>query len=174
MDFFKHWEGLQISNLRPQAKSKTAESELFDVYPDYLQLLLDTFNSVPRVYQDYICTKDFLEVCRTDPQIQALGEELCRIDSLETGLKLENIGMVLKRMYLETDEYACWNELRQYFSRRGRPIDWNLTEINLRKEIRQKKISEAEAKLSTTQSRLKKKYDTQKSYGLDVRAETLK
>lgn len=77
-------------------------------------------------------------------------------------------------MHVETDEYACWNDLKQYFSRRGRPVDWDLNQINLRKELRQKKMAEAEAKLSATQSRLKKKFDTQKSFGLKVHKETLK
>lgn len=88
MDFFRRWEGLQLSILDRQSKPRTAESEVFDIYPDYLQLLLDMFNTIPRIYQDYICTKDFLELCRMDPQIQSIEEELCRIDSIETGLKL--------------------------------------------------------------------------------------
>jgi len=51
-------------------------------------LLKDIFDTIPRIYQDFVISKDFVSLALKDPQILALGEELCRIQSVETGLKV--------------------------------------------------------------------------------------
>jgi hypothetical protein len=99
LDYFNRWDSINLSNITNTSKTETNEVGIYDIEPEYLQLLQDTFNSIPRIYQDYICVVDFLEVCRKDPQIISIGDELCRINSVETGLGLENISLTLKRMF---------------------------------------------------------------------------
>jgi hypothetical protein len=53
-------------------------------------------------------TSDFIAFALRDPQILAFGDEMCRIQSNETGLPVESIKSVLQRMTKECDEYATW------------------------------------------------------------------
>jgi hypothetical protein len=43
-------------------------------------------------------------------------------------------------MTKECDEYATWDLLKTYFSRRGRPLDWDFDLIQKKKELRQSKL----------------------------------
>ena len=43
-------------------------------------------------------------------------------------------------MTKECDQYATWDILKTYFTRRGRPLDWDFELIQKKKEIRQKQI----------------------------------
>jgi hypothetical protein len=60
--------------------------------------LKDIFNAIPRIYQDYIVSADFVQSALRDPQILALSDELCRIESVETKLPLESLQTTLHRM----------------------------------------------------------------------------
>ena len=42
-------------------------------------MLKDIFNSLPRIYQDYIISVDFVQAALRDPQILALSDELSRL-----------------------------------------------------------------------------------------------
>lgn len=66
-------------------------------------LLKDIFNTIPRIYQDYIVSADFIQTCIKDPQILALSDELCRIESVETKLPVESLLTTLHRMQKECD-----------------------------------------------------------------------
>jgi hypothetical protein len=66
-------------------------------------LIRDIFDGIPRVYQNYIVLMDFVEACKRDPQFKSIAENVCRIQSVETGLPVENIRSVLNRLALETD-----------------------------------------------------------------------
>lgn len=71
---------------------------MFDIPEEYLLLLKDIFNCIPRIYQDYIVSTDFVQTAMRDPQILALSDELCRIESVETGLPIESLQTTLHRM----------------------------------------------------------------------------
>ena len=98
----------------------------------------DIFNGLPRVYQGYIVAMDFVEGCKRDPQFKAMGGEICRIQSVETGLPVENLKTVVNRIAVETDEYEDWETLRMFFSRRGRPVGWDAKKLKAKKELRGK------------------------------------
>ena len=55
------------------------------------------------MYQNYIVVIDFVEECRRDPQYKLISEDICRIQSVETGLSAESIKLVVNRIALETD-----------------------------------------------------------------------
>ena len=61
-------------------------------------LLKDLFDTIPRVYQDYVVSNDFVMMAMKDPLIMAVGEELCRIQSVETKIAVETIKTTLSRM----------------------------------------------------------------------------
>lgn len=39
-------------------------------------------------------------------------------------------------MMRECDEFATWEQLKSYFSRRGRPMDWDFQLIEQKKQLR--------------------------------------
>lgn len=78
-----------------------------------------------------------------------IENEMCRIQSVQTGLPVESIKSTLIRMTRECDQYATWDVLKTYFSRRGRPLDWDLELINKKKQVRQNKLK-AGAELAKT------------------------
>jgi hypothetical protein len=45
-------------------------------------IIKDIFDTIPRVYQDYIVANDFISIALKDPQILAISEEICRIQSV--------------------------------------------------------------------------------------------
>ena len=47
---------------------------MFDIEPDYLLILKDIFSTIPRVYQEYIVTNDFITIALKDPQILAIND----------------------------------------------------------------------------------------------------
>jgi hypothetical protein len=55
---------------------------MFDIEEEYLIILKDIFDTIPRIYQNYIVVNDFVGVSIKDPQILALSDELCRIQSM--------------------------------------------------------------------------------------------
>lgn len=77
-------------------------------------------------------------------------------------------------MMNQTDEYGCWNEIKLFFSRRGRPLDWDINQLNLKKSVREAKKNQIESQLAKTEARLTKKFQTQKSFGLNVSKESFK
>lgn len=57
-----------------KGKDKHGEDTIFDMPNEYMLLLKDIFNSIPRVYQEYIVSMDFVQGCLRDPQISALSD----------------------------------------------------------------------------------------------------
>lgn len=45
-------------------------------------MLKDIYNALPRIYQDYIVSQDFVQNALRDPQILAVSDELSRIQSV--------------------------------------------------------------------------------------------
>ena len=62
---------------------------------------------------------------------------MCRIQSVETNLPIETVRLTLQRMIKEGDEYIDWESAKCFFSRRGRPLDWNEALIKEKKALRQ-------------------------------------
>lgn len=46
------------------------------------------------------------------------------------------------RLRKECDEYGTWEMVKTYFSRRGRPLDWDYDLIQKKKELRGQKMKE--------------------------------
>lgn len=61
------------------------------------------------------------------------------------------------RMAKECDEYATWDTLKTYLSRRGRPLDWDYDLIQKKKHIRDNKLKVG---LDQAKSRLQKASQT--------------
>lgn len=55
---------------------------MFDLEEEHIQTLKDLFDTLPRVYQDFIVTKDFIQSAIMDPLVLGFQEELCRIQSV--------------------------------------------------------------------------------------------
>lgn len=61
-------------------------------------IIKDIFDTIPRIYQDYIVVNDFINIAMKDPQILAIEDEMCRIQSVETKIPVESIKSTLLRM----------------------------------------------------------------------------
>ena len=72
----------------------------------------------------------------TDPLVLSFQQDLCRIQSIETGLGIETVKLVMDRVSKECEEYTDWESLKSFFSRRGRPIGWDQDLIDVKRELR--------------------------------------
>lgn len=61
-------------------------------------ILKDIFDTIPRVYQDFIVVGDFIQTALMDPLVLSFQEDMCRIQSVETGLPIETVRLTLQRM----------------------------------------------------------------------------
>lgn len=50
-------------------KYVTNEHEIYDIETEYLDTLKDIFDTIPRVYQDFIVTGDFVQQALMDPLV---------------------------------------------------------------------------------------------------------
>ena len=100
----------------------------------------DIFDTIPRIYQNYVVVNDFISIAEKDPQVLAVSDELCRIQSVETKLPVETIKSTLMRLRKEGDEYGTWENMKTYLSRRGRPLEWDFDLIQKKKELRGDKL----------------------------------
>ena len=46
---------------------------MFDLEDEYLLMLKDIFDTIPRIYQDYVVASDFVNIALKDPQILAIS-----------------------------------------------------------------------------------------------------
>ncbi|EGR27286.1 hypothetical protein IMG5_198780 [Ichthyophthirius multifiliis] len=96
------------------------EEQIYDIDQNYLQLIQDIFDMIPRVNQnlDFVFTTDFILQCKKDPQIRSIENEIARLKSNETQLDKESICQVLDRILQEANEYTEWEDIRPFFSLR--------------------------------------------------------
>ena len=83
---------------------------------------------IPRVpnTNDFVVTPDFVIAAKKDPQFRSIQESQSRSKSEETGLPPETISETLDRVLTEGSDYLQWQELKMFFSKRGRPINWSV------------------------------------------------
>lgn len=84
---------------------------------EFLQLLKDTFDAVPRVIDGYVRRDDFFSACLSDVQVQAILEEesLKWQDSAGKELR-ETVQQSLYRLSVETRPVICWLDVVKFFS----------------------------------------------------------
>ena len=64
-------------------KNETSfEAVTFNIDDENMQILKDLFDTIPRVYQDFIVAADFIQTALLDPLVLSFQEELCRIQSV--------------------------------------------------------------------------------------------
>ncbi|KAL4471381.1 hypothetical protein ABPG74_008274 [Tetrahymena malaccensis] len=123
--FFEYFKNYQKpSFILDHEASSSEEAKTFDISQEYLLLVQDVFDMIPRVSQalDYVSTTDFVIAAKKDPQVRSIETEVVRTKSEETGLPQETLSEVLDRLIAEGGEYIQWHEVKLFFSRRGRPI----------------------------------------------------
>jgi polyphosphate kinase len=87
-EYFEVPESLDLSLIDRNQSDKlkkegtSNEIEMFDVEEEYLIILKDIFDTIPRIYQNYIVVNDFVSIAQKDPQVLAISDELCRIQSV--------------------------------------------------------------------------------------------
>jgi hypothetical protein len=74
--FCEYFELPETINLKSIGKKKTKgettltnEVDFFDIEEESLLILKDVFDTIPRVYQDFIVTADFIHAALIDPQV---------------------------------------------------------------------------------------------------------
>ncbi|KAL4511608.1 hypothetical protein ABPG72_012453 [Tetrahymena utriculariae] len=123
--FFEYFKNYQKpSFILDHEASTSQEAKTFDISEEYLLLIQDVFDMIPRVSTalDYVSTTDFVIAAKKDPQIRSIESEVVRTKSEETGLPQETLSEVLDRLIAEGGEYIQWHEVKLFFSKRGRPI----------------------------------------------------
>ena len=77
-EYFLAPESLDLTRIdRASIKKKrndSTECTVFDLPDEYLQLLKDIYNGLPRIYQDFIVSADFVQGCLRDPQILTVSD----------------------------------------------------------------------------------------------------
>lgn len=122
-DYFRKYRPVKLAAREQESEDLQDESQIFTIDPEHLQLLKDNFDMLPRVQGDYASVADFVLSAKKDPQLKQIKNERCRLGSQETNIKAETISENLDRIVVEAGEYATWEELLAFMSKRGQPKD---------------------------------------------------
>jgi hypothetical protein len=96
--------------------------EEIELPQEYLQIVQDLFDSMPRHTRDKISTYKFLETLRKDPQVKGFLSLRARETHKLSEYPGESLSELLDRIEEQADALITWHEVVGYFSRRGKPL----------------------------------------------------
>jgi hypothetical protein len=88
------------------------------VNKNFLQVIQDVFNMVPRVYAHFVLKEELVALLRQDPQTKSLMNQLARI---EQGKKV-TIGEVVAELQQLAVDYLQWNDVVHLFNSKDRQM----------------------------------------------------
>lgn len=95
-----------------------------DLNEAYMQLIMDVFDSIPRVSDDQIALRSFLIALRSDAQVQSIMSKTAREPSGLSSLPSETVAQVLNRLEKQANQHVSWAEVVGFFSKRGQPANY--------------------------------------------------
>ncbi len=98
------------------------DGEHVDIKPDRLQFFKDIFDSLPKNKFEQGDKTAFLDYLRSTDYFTAVSDEVARQKANLFDLPTENIGETLARVEKEADANLGWEDFKQFFTRRGRPL----------------------------------------------------
>jgi hypothetical protein len=101
--------------------------EDYDLPEEYMQIVQDLFNSMPRHTRDKVSTYKFLTTIRRDPQVKGFLSMRARETPKQSDIPGESLNELLARIEEEADAMITWHVVLGYFSRRGQPELASLT-----------------------------------------------
>ena len=108
------------------------DSEEVDIKPDRLQFFKDIFDSIPKDKNNNADKEAFLQYLRDTEYYNAVCEEVARKKAILFDLPAETIAETINRVSKEADASLAWDDFKQFFTRRGRPLKLilSLTDID--------------------------------------------
>lgn len=121
------------------------EEDKVDADQEYLDLIMDIYDSLPRVEGTDVVYKDeFFLTIRKDPQMRKISTTIAREPDGKSRIKKETFQEVFDRMERdETSKTLSWPTIIEYFTKRGRPLTENEMN-NLLNEDKQHDIEQVE------------------------------
>ena len=95
-----------------------------DLNEAYMQLIMDVFDSIPRVSEGQIALRSFLIALRSDAQVQSILSKTAREPSGLSTLPTETVAQVLNRLEKQANKNLSWAEVVGFFSKRGQPANY--------------------------------------------------
>jgi hypothetical protein len=95
--------------------------EDYDLPEEYMQIVKELFDSMPRHTRDKVSTYKFLTTIRRDPQVKGFLSMRARETHKLSDIPGESLNELLARIEEEADAMITWHEVLGYFSRRGQP-----------------------------------------------------
>jgi len=79
------------------------------------------FDLTPHENEDFVCKVDFLNKVRKSPTYYKIRELLARDKAYKGELEPETVDEMLQRLEVEADYYVEWEDVLDFFTRKGRP-----------------------------------------------------
>jgi hypothetical protein len=89
-----------------------------------MQLIMDVFDSIPRVSDDQVSLRSFLIALRNDAQVQTILSKVAREPSGPNSLPTETVSEVLIRVEKQGNKNISWGDVVGFFSKRGLPANY--------------------------------------------------
>ena len=127
-----------------EKEEETGENPLLDatdLNEAYMQLLMDVFDSIPRVSDDKVSLRSLLIALRNDAQVRSILSKTARDPTHLSSIPTETVSAVINRIEKEGNANISWAEIVGFFSKRGRPIDYDSGGYDSDPEIKHKQES---------------------------------
>ena len=134
LKFFTNYELNKTKGLDEEEdyEENTDDSEEIDVKADRLQFFKDIYDSIPKDKFGLADKETFLQYLRETEYYNAVCEETARQKAILFDLSTETIAETINRVSKEGDTNLHWDDFKQFFTRRGRPLKLilSLTDID--------------------------------------------
>lgn len=97
------------------------DQDLLDLSPEQLAFLKEVFDSMEKTPENYVYVPNLLKNLQKSPKYEYFCQENARRASEKFCLPNETVLQVLRRIEKEADDHLDWDELLEFFTRRGRP-----------------------------------------------------
>jgi len=110
----------------PKKKSQklTADNDedFIEINPDHLKFFKEIFDTLPKKQNSFVETIIFIDEIRKNEHYKFVARDVGRRKAAKYDLQSETVEEVINRMENEAEGCISWEEVIQFFTRRGRPL----------------------------------------------------
>ncbi|KRX08415.1 hypothetical protein PPERSA_12896 [Pseudocohnilembus persalinus] len=111
----------QHMKIYSQFKNEMDDQDTIEINENVERVLKEAFEKTEKHSEIYVNSSYFIENVRMHPEYQNISGMPGRIKAVNYELEDEQVNMVLDRMEQEAEEFLEFDEIMEFFSRRGRP-----------------------------------------------------